>query len=335
MTDVQTGPVPAELPLVRESGGKELALHYYKIRFRKQGQEFTASSPVAEFVRGDQVMVRTEQGPEPAVVVSRSAGAVDEGIERPVSYRIQRRASDEEQEKYGLLPHSEQEAFQLCRKQVEILQLPMHLVRVERFFNGSKIIFYFTAESRVDFRELVKALVQEFRTRVEMRQIGVRHETQMTGGLGACGRELCCTSFLTKFDSVSIKMAKSQDLPLNPAKISGLCNRLLCCLTYEYESYRAMKKGMPRVGRSLQFEGKTYLVIRQVPLLGKVVTVSSEGEERLFTEEEWRAADSMPKSSGRKGSGKKGCCRRSTIDIWGIQGPDPDLDVEQDPTPDD
>ena len=330
MTDVHTGPPLADFPRIRESGSRDVALHYYKIRFREQGQEFIASAHVADFVRGDQVMVRSEQGPEPAVVVIRSAGAINEGIERPVSYRIQRRASDEEKEKYALLPLSEQEAFRLCRKQVGILQLPMHLVRVERFFNGSKIIFYFTAESRVDFRELVKALVQEFRTRVEMRQIGVRHETQMIGGLGACGRELCCTSFLTKFDSVSIKMAKIQDLPLNPAKISGLCNRLLCCLTYEYEAYRTMKKGMPRVGRSIQFEGKSYLVIRQVPLLGKVVTVSSEGEERLFTEEEWRTADPVPKMASRKGSGKKGSgsSRQSSIDIWGIQ------DHEQDPEED-
>ena len=330
MTDVHTGPPLADFPRIRESGSRDVTLHYYKIRFREQGQEFIASAHVADFVRGDQVMVRTEQGPEPAVVVIRSSGAINEEIDRPVNYRIQRRASDEEKEKYDLLPLAEQEAFRLCRKQIGMLQLPMHLVRVERFFNGSKIIFYFTAESRVDFRELVKALVQEFRTRVEMRQIGVRHETQMIGGLGACGRELCCTSFLTKFDSVSIKMAKIQDLPLNPAKISGLCNRLLCCLTYEYEAYRTMKKGMPRVGRSIQFEGKSYLVIRQVPLLGKVVTVSSEGEERLFTEEEWRAADPMPKIAVRKGPGRKGnnSSRQSTIDIWGIQ------DHEQDPEED-
>ncbi len=330
MTDVHTGPPLADFPRIRESGSRDVTLHYYKIRFREQGQEFIASAHVADFVRGDQVMVRTEQGPEPAVVVIRSSGAINEEIDRPVNYRIQRRASDEEKEKYDLLPLAEQEAFRLCRKQIGMLQLPMHLVRVERFFNGSKIIFYFTAESRVDFRELVKALVQEFRTRVEMRQIGVRHETQMIGGLGACGRELCCTSFLTKFDSVSIKMAKIQDLPLNPAKISGLCNRLLCCLTYEYEAYRTMKKGMPRVGRSIQFEGKSYLVIRQVPLLGKVVTVSSEGEERFFTEEEWRAADPMPKIAVRKGPGRKGnnSSRQSTIDIWGIQ------DHEQDPEED-
>ncbi len=317
MTDEQTGPPPAEQPFFGQDDSEEAVLHYYKIRFREQGQEFTASAQVGDLVRGDRVLVRTDQGPEPAMIIARSAGAVDTEIERPVNYRIQRRVSDEENEQYVLLPQLEQDAFRLCRKHVELLHLPMHLVRVERFFNGSKIIFYFTAESRVDFRELVKVLVQQFRTRVEMRQIGVRHETQMIGGIGACGRELCCTSFLTKFDSVSIKMAKAQDLPLNPAKISGLCNRLLCCLTYEYDAYRTMKKGMPRVGRSILFEGKTYHVTRQIPLLGKVATVSSEGEERMLSEEEWRAADPMPKSSGRKGQGKKGggTSRQTSVDI--------------------
>jgi cell fate regulator YaaT (PSP1 superfamily) len=327
MTDAHTGPQPADPPSIGASGGEEAVLHYYKIRFREQGQEFTASAHLADLARGDRVMVRSEQGPEPATVVSRSAGVVDAAIDRPVSYRIQRRASNEESGKQVLLPQLEQEAFHLCRRQIENLRLPMHLVRVERFFNGSKIIFYFTAESRVDFRELVKLLVQEFRTRVEMRQIGVRHETQMIGGLGPCGRELCCTSFLNKFDSVSIKMAKAQDLPLNPAKISGLCNRLLCCLTYEYESYKTMKKGMPRPGRQMQFEGKTYQVNRQFPLLGKVSAVSTEGEERMFTEEEWRAADPIQKSSGRKGHGRRGGgeSRQSTIDIWGMQdGPEDD-----------
>lgn len=337
MTDVPNELPAAESARVREGGGKETALHYYKIRFRQNGQEFTASTPAADLIRGDQVMVRTEQGPEPAVVVVRAARGIGEGLERAAGYRIQRRASDEEKAKYALLPEQEEKAFQLCRKHVELLQLPMHLVRVEQFFSGAKIIFYFTAESRVDFRELVKILVQEFRTRVEMRQIGVRHETQMTGGLGACGRELCCCSFLNKFDSVSIKMAKAQDLPLNPAKISGLCNRLLCCLTYEYETYRTMKKGMPRVGRSMQFEGKNYQVVRQIPLLGKVVAVAADGEERLLTEEEWRAADAMPKNSGRKGHGKKGGAsgHRQTIDIWGIQSSEYDHDAEQELPPDD
>ena len=315
MTEPPSGPPPAEPPRRRDGGGEEAPLAYYKIRFRQQGQEFTASAQTTDLVRGEQVMVRTEQGAEPAEIVGRSRWLIALGFEPPVQYRIHRRANAEERMKYQTLPMLEQEAFRICRQRINELDLPMHLVRVERFFNGSKIIFYFTAESRVDFRELVKLLVQEFRTRVEMRQIGVRHETQITGGLGACGRELCCTTFLNKFDSVSIKMAKTQDLPLNPAKISGVCNRLLCCLTYEYETYRTMKKGMPRVGRAMVFDSKTYQVTRQWPLLGTVTAVSSEGEERVFSEEEWRAADTMPKPVTRhKGQGKKGPPKRTAAD---------------------
>lgn len=130
----------------------------------------------------------------------------------------------------------------------------------------------------------------------------------MTGGLGACGRELCCATFLNRFDSVSIKMAKAQDLPLNPAKISGVCNRLLCCLTYEYETYNVMKKGMPRAGRSVLLEGKTYHVTRQLPLMGRVAVVGGDGEERLLTEEEWRRRAGGP-AARSQGSGAQG--RRS------------------------
>ena len=315
MTDSPSEPQPAHSFPARESRDEEEALYYYKFRFREQGQESTSHTHLADLARGDQVMVRAEHGVEPAIVTGRLPDVTD--ADQPFGHRIHRLASAEEREKYAQLPQLEREAFRLCQRQIERLDLPMHMVRVERFFNGSKIIFYFTAESRVDFRELVKVLVQEFRTRVEMRQIGVRHETQMIGGLGPCGRELCCTSFLDKFDSVSIKMAKTQDLPLNPAKISGLCNRLLCCLTYEYETYKSMKKGMPRVGRQIQFEGQIYQVSRLIPLLGKVAAVSADGEERLFAEEEWRAADPIPKSTGRKGPGKKS--RHTAIDIWGVQ----------------
>lgn len=303
MTDPHTEPQPIVPPTPGEDDGESTQLLFYKIRFRDQGQECSASALLPDLSRGEQVMVRAEQGLEPARILGRFPGIV--AGDHPTHYRIQRRANQEEQEKYRLLPQLEQEAFRFCQRQIRNLGLPMDLVRVERFFNGSKVIFYFTAESRVDFRELVKVLVHEYRTRVEMRQIGVRHETQMIGGLGPCGRELCCTSFLTKFDSVSIKMAKAQDLPLNPAKISGLCNRLLCCLTYEYESYKTMKKGMPRVGRQLQFEGSVYQVNRLIPLLGKVAATSADGEERLFSEEEWRSAEPIVKPPVRK-PGKRG-----------------------------
>ncbi len=299
-------------------GESEAKVSYYRVRFRPQGREITVASRIADLEHGDLVMIRTDHGPEPAVVAGRAAAATEPGMERGVSAVVKRRATREEEEKYARLSIMEKEAYDICQEQIRDLGLSMHLVRVERFFNGSKIIFYFTAESRVDFRELVKRLVQEFRTRVEMRQIGVRHETQMTGGIGACGRELCCSSFLKKFESVSIKMAKAQDLPLNPAKISGVCNRLLCCLTYEYDNYRTMKQGMPRVGRLVRLDDTVYRVIRLIPLSGEVLVVSPEGEERLLVEDEWRAAEPVqrrqPRQQGKRrqggGKGKKGRAKK-------------------------
>lgn len=275
-------------------------MSYYRIRFRKQGQEYTAQSRLPDLVCGDPVMIRTEHNPEPAVVVCRAPDTTEPDMDRGFSYEIIRRATREEEEKYARLPILEEEAYTICQERINFLRLPMHLVRVERFFNGSKIIFYFTAESRVDFRELVKNMVQEFRTRVEMRQIGVRHETQMTGGIGACGRELCCTAFLRKFESVSIKMAKTQDLPLNPAKISGVCNRLLCCLTYEYDAYKSIKKQMPRIGQLIRHEGEVYRVVRVNPLQATVRAVSREAGDVLLTEEQWSIAEPVRKSSARK-----------------------------------
>ncbi len=171
----------------------------------------------------------------------------------------------------------------------------MNLVRVERYFNGSKMIFYFTADSRVDFRGLVKDLVQEFRTRVEMRQVGVRHETKMIGGIGTCGRELCCSSFIKNFDSVSIKMAKEQDLPLNPTKISGVCNRLLCCLTYEYETYRKQRKNMPKSGKRIRIDNDEYLVKRQNPLQESILAENSAGEEVVLGKQEWKMFQQVKK----------------------------------------
>ena len=293
--------VPPDADQGNEDSG---AGFYYKFRFRMDGREFTACSSEEEFAKGAQVMIKVEHGYEPATLVGKAAGP-GESEERPVNYQIARQLEPEEQERYLELPGIEQGAYEYCREQVEKLKLPMDLVRVEQFFNGSKIIFYFTAENRVDFRELVKILVQQFRTRVEMRQIGVRHETQMLGGIGSCGRELCCSSFLNKFESVSIKMAKTQDLPLNPSKISGLCNRLLCCLTYEYDNYRQMKKGMPRTGKNIRFEDDVYKVIRQVPLSGTLIAVNRDGEERVFQEKEWRNAEIVQKPQVGKGGTKK------------------------------
>jgi cell fate regulator YaaT (PSP1 superfamily) len=183
-----------------------------------------------------------------------------------------------QEEKNRLL---EQRALQFCQERVDIHKLPIYLVKVECLFDASKIIFYFTAPGRVDFRELVKDLVQEFRTRIELRQIGVRHRAKMVGGLGICGRGLCCAHFLRDFEPVSVRMAKEQQLSLNPNKISGICGRLMCCLTYEYSSYQELRKSLPKMGKRLKApegEGKIirYNFIRE--------TVTLEMEDRREVE---------------------------------------------------
>lgn len=273
---------------------------YYRIRFRGDGQMFIASSAIAGMVPAEVVMVKTDHGLEPAVIAGPAPICGCRPEAWPASYVIARQANGEEVERYDGLAPFEKRAFGICEQLIERHRLEMQLVRVERFFNGSKIIFYFTADNRVDFRELVKDLVQEFRTRVEMRQVGVRHETKMIGGMGTCGRELCCSSFIKKFDSVSIKMAKEQDLPLNPTKISGLCNRLLCCLTYEYESYRQQRKAMPKPGRKIKVDGKFYKVKRQNPLQQSIVVVSDQGEEKLLQQGEWQGCEVIRVDKGPK-----------------------------------
>jgi len=166
----------------------------------------------------------------------------------------------------------EERAYRFCLERIQVRNLPIYLVRVECLFDASKVVFYFTAPGRVDFRDLVKDLVQEFRTRIELRQIGVRHRAKMVGGLGICGRALCCSSFLHEFEPVSVRMAKEQQLSLNPSKISGICGRLMCCLTYEYSTYQEIRKHLPRLGKRVSLpagEGKIirYNLIRQVATL--------------------------------------------------------------------
>jgi len=265
----------------------------YTIHFRPGDQFFSAVSRIQNLKVGELVMVQTEHGLEPATVRARTlpcpGRTAPEGLG---SHLIVRRGTRDEIEKFARLLEREREAFEVCTRFIGTHGLPMKLIKVERFLNGSKIIFFFTADTRVDFRELVKDLVQEFRTRVEIRQVGVRHETKMIGGLGCCGRELCCSSYLMNFAPVSIKMAKEQGLPLNPAKISGICNRLLCCLTYEYETYHAMRKKMPKPGKIITIGEKNYKIIK-VNALEETLEVSwLEGQERniLLTKEEWSQA---------------------------------------------
>ncbi|OGR18896.1 MAG: hypothetical protein A2X81_15510 [Desulfobacterales bacterium GWB2_56_26] len=290
---------------VDESAGDE-EVFFYRVQFREGGQQSTAVATIAGLLAGTAVMVQTDHGLEPAHIARYSATCGCKGQKRQASFSIIRPATDEEREKFRGLAEGETHAFKVCSKLIETHQLSMNLVRVERFFNGSKMIFYFTADSRVDFRGLVKDLVQEFRTRVEMRQVGVRHETKMIGGIGTCGRELCCSSFIQNFDSVSIKMAKEQDLPLNPTKISGVCNRLLCCLTYEYETYRKQRKNMPKAGKKIRIGNEDYLVKRQIPLQDLIIAENSAGEEVALTKRDWKAFLPVKKEVVDKKREKKG-----------------------------
>jgi cell fate regulator YaaT (PSP1 superfamily) len=198
--------------------------------------------------------------------------------------------------------HREALAYAYCIERIDALGLPMKLVAVECFFDGSKYVFYFTSEGRVDFRELVKQLVARFPVRIEMRQIGVRHEAKMTGGLACCGQELCCSRFLTDFRPVSVKMAKNQNLSLNPSKISGVCGRLMCCLAYEHDTYEEFKKGLPRVGKAVTTPKGQGVVVKHNPMAEKVFVRLDEETIAEFSKQEILAeADAHARPSPGRG----------------------------------
>jgi cell fate regulator YaaT (PSP1 superfamily) len=198
----------------------------------------------------DKVIVETARGVEIGEVIGTARELAAEEVIMPLK-KVVRMASPEDVRKDAANKEKEREAYKVGQKKIREHKLPMKLVETESLFDGSKLIFYFTAEGRVDFRELVKDLAASFKTRIELRQIGVRDEAKSIGGLGPCGRDLCCRTFLADFEPVSIKMAKEQNLPLNPIKISGVCSRLMCCLKYENDVYVDFKKRAPRMGQEL------------------------------------------------------------------------------------
>jgi cell fate regulator YaaT (PSP1 superfamily) len=207
-------------------------------------QEFRVTDAGAPPLPGDPVVVHTDSGPALGHVVRTVPAVAERRQPAPDSpHVVVRRASREDVIVRLKQQHREQEAMRAALLKIRERALPMKLSKVEQVFDGSKLIFYFTAEGRVDFRELVRELAAEFRTRIEMRQIGVRDEAKMLGGYGSCGRPLCCTTFLQTFDPVSIKMAKQQELSLNPSKLSGLCGRLKCCLRYELPNGKGVTHG--------------------------------------------------------------------------------------------
>ena len=215
------------------------------IRFKKAGKIYFFLPGGLDLKPNDHVIVETARGMEYGKVILPLREIPPEDIVSPLK-EVLRKATPEDEEAFRNNEKKEKEAFRICLNKISTHKLPMKLIDVEYTFDGNKIIFSFTAEGRVDFRELVKDLAAIFRTRIELRQIGVRDEAKMLGGLGSCGRELCCASFLGDFEPVSIRMAKDQNLSLNPAKISGICGRLMCCLKYEngcYECKNCQTKG--------------------------------------------------------------------------------------------
>jgi len=221
------------------------------VRFKSSGRIYYFDPLDYEFNEGDGVIVETARGQEFGEVAQTAIEVEDTMIVSPLK-PVVRPATEQDAVMREQNSAKEGDAFRICQQKIEQHKLDMRLVSAEYSFNGSKLIFYFTADERVDFRELVKDLASQFRTRIELRQIGVRDEAKMLGGLGPCGRPVCCKTFLRDFHPVSIKMAKEQNLALSPTKISGLCGRLMCCLQYEQACYEEMKRKMPRTGREIQ-----------------------------------------------------------------------------------
>ncbi len=260
------------------------------VKFRPHGQIYFFESGPFVVGMGDHVIVKTEQGMGLGnVVVVRDEPVADSGdLELKPIYRL---ATDEDMASMAESDVRAREAYQFCRDCIERRALEMKLVDVEIFFDRSKMIFYFTAPGRIDFRELVKDLVRTYRTRIELRQIGVRHETQMVGAVGNCGQVACCRRFLRKFVPVTIKMAKEQNLFLNPTKISGICGRLLCCLSYEEANYREFYRRCPKIGKRMATDRGMVKVIRANFFRGTLSVITDANEEVELTLDEWEAVN--------------------------------------------
>ena len=245
------------------------------VRFREAGKIYYFSPGKRKISRGDQVIVETARGVEMGRVVLGEKEVPEEEIVSPLK-EVTRIATEEDLKRVKRNREKEKEAFVVCEQKIKKHQLQMKLVGAEYTFDNNKLLFYFTADGRIDFRELVKDLASVFRTSIELRQIGVRDETKMMGGIGICGRELCCKTFLSDFAPVSIKMAKEQNLSLNPGKISGLCGRLMCCLKNEYETYEYLNSRLPGVGDFVTTPDGVKGQVQSVNVLRQTVKVLTE-----------------------------------------------------------
>lgn len=257
------------------------------VKFSDAGQVYAFSSEDPRLEKGCAVLAETGQGPGLARVIAVrdvEPDAVPEDMAE-----LLRLATAEDLEADEENSRLVERAREFCQARIRERGLEMKLVNVESLFDRSKLIFYFTAPTRIDFRELVKELVREYHTRIELRQIGVRHETQMLGAVGSCGMVCCCRRFLHRFVPVTIKMAKEQNLFLNPTKISGICGRLLCCLSYEQENYDLFHRSCPRLGKRYQTTEGLMKVLRANLFRNSVTLLTEQGEERELTLDEWNA----------------------------------------------
>lgn len=258
------------------------------VRFKPVGKIYYFDPLDFEIKRGDKVIVETSRGIEYGEVIVGVKDVEDSTVTKPLK-GVLRIATDEDTKTYQDNKEKEKEAYGICIEKIEKHKLEMKLVEVEYTFDGNKILFYFTADGRVDFRDLVKDLASVFRTRIELRQIGVRDESKTLGSIGVCGRNLCCSQFLGEFMPVSIKMAKEQGLSLNPTKISGACGRLMCCLKYEQDTYEELLKESPKTGAEVITPDGKGTVVNVALLKGKVRVKLGDGEES--TQKDFDVAD--------------------------------------------
>lgn len=252
------------------------------VRFREVGKIYYYLSKDEDIKIGDKVIAQTKLGAECGTVLTIS-DKLDKGANKSAEYII-RKATKEDLESLEGKRAEELKALQICKDKIAHHKLNMKLIDAEYLFDRSKLVFYFVSDARVDFRNLVKDLAYIFKVRIELRQVGIRDEAKMLGGLGPCGKEFCCATFLNDFQSVSIKMAKDQQLSLNPTKLSGACGRLMCCLKYEQDTYKDILRKMPKVGETVRVNGEEGTVTGRNVLKEKlevdIKDESSENSER-------------------------------------------------------
>ena len=254
------------------------------VRFRQAGKIYNFSPADFQVKVGDHVIVETARGIEYGSVVQGIREVADDKVIMPLKSVI-RIATEEDDKKAIENNEKEKKAFKICKEKIAKHGLEMKLIETEFTFDNNKVLFYFTADGRIDFRELVKDLASVFKTRIELRQVGVRDETKMLGGIGICGRPLCCNTYLSEFIPVSIKMAKEQSLSLNPTKISGICGRLMCCLKNEQEAYEELNSNLPDIGEKVKtFDGFKGEVVSVNVLRQKVKIVVEVDDEREIKE---------------------------------------------------